>query len=627
MMTNSAAFTAPSGIRTGGWHLSRLTASVPGNVMHNIDLILTLTGGFIAALVLGYLTQRIGLSPIVGYLLAGVVLSPHTPGFVANAAMAEQLAEIGVILLMFGVGLQFHFKELLAVRRIAIPGAVVQSLVATALGAIVMHALGWSWSAGVVFGLAISVASTVVLMRVLADYGDLHTPTGHIALGWLVMEDLFTVFVLVLLPAIFGPAPGADVGLGSMLAAAGWAAVKIAALVAFTFIVGGWVIPRLLTGIAKTGSRELFTLAVLAVALGIAVGSAKFFGVSMALGAFLAGMVVGRSDFSLRAATDALPMRDAFAVLFFVSVGMLFDWRSLLDSPLLIVAALAVILVGKPIAAFAIVILLRYPLRVALAVSVVLAQIGEFSFILATMGRQLDILPPDAANLLVAAAILSITLNPLAYRLIPGTERWLDRILPGLTGWIHRRAAGTVGADQSAPVRRSGRHRAIIIGYGPVGQTVARLLRENGVDPTIIELNIETAQLLKAGGVPTIYGDAGRIETLTEAGIANASALVLSASSIKDGREIIEAARGLNPRIHVLARTAYVHELDALRTVGVDGVFSGEGEVALAMTEFILRSFGASPEQIDRERARVRSKLFDAPKPATTDTTGGAGSA
>jgi CPA2 family monovalent cation:H+ antiporter-2 len=589
--------------------------------MHNVDLILTITGAFVAALTLGYFTQRVGLSPIVGYLLAGIVVSPHTPGFVANAAMADQLAEIGVILLMFGVGLQFHFKELLAVKHIAVPGAVVQSLVATVLGAVVMHWLGWSWSAGIVFGLAISVASTVVLTRVLSDNGDLHTPTGHISIGWLVMEDLFTVFVLVLLPAIFGLGPETQATFGNIAASSGWAMLKILALVAFTFVVGGWIIPRLLTKIAQTGSRELFTLAVLAVALGIAVGSAKLFGVSMALGAFLAGMVVGRSDFSLRAATEALPMRDAFAVLFFVSVGMLFDWRSLIDSPLLVVAAMAVILIGKPAAAFAIVVLVRYPLRVALSVSVVLAQIGEFSFILATMGRQLGILPPNAANILVAAAILSITLNPLTYRLLPALERWFTRFFPAPARWIARRAVGTLGPAE--PVRApAGQHRAVVIGYGPVGQTIARLLRENEIEPTIVELNIETIQRLKTEGVRTVYGDASRIETLTEAGVAGASALVLSASSITGGREIIQLARGLNPRIHVLARTSYVRELDDLRAAGVDGVFSGEGEVALAMTEFILRSYGATAEQIDRERERVRSALFQAAAAASATKPG-----
>lgn len=582
--------------------------------MHNIDLILTLTGGFIAALAFGYVTQRIGLSPIVGYLLAGIAVGPHTPGYVASAALAEQLAEIGVILLMFGVGLQFHFKELLAVKRIAVPGAVVQSLAATACGAVVMHAIGWSWSAGVVFGLAISVASTVVLTRVLADHGDLHTPTGHISVGWLVMEDLFTVFVLVLLPAIFGSG-AAD---GGVFSAVGWAAIKIVALVVFTFAVGGWLIPKLLTGIAKTGSRELFTLAVLAVALGIAVGSAKLFGVSMALGAFLAGMIVGRSEFSVRAATEALPMRDAFAVLFFVSVGMLFDARSALAAPGLVIATLAVILVGKPLSAFVIVVLMRYPLRVALAVSVVLAQIGEFSFILATMGRQLGVLPEPAANILVAAAILSITLNPLTYRFLGGIERATARLAPGFTRWIERRSTGhtVVGAQ---PHAAPGRHRAIIVGYGPVGQTVARLLRENEVEPIVVEMNLETVQRLRAEGVPAIYGDAMREETLRQAGAEAAIALVLSASSIGDGRELVRRARELNPRIRILARTGYVRELQALREVGADAVFSGEGEVALAMAAAVLQGLGATDEQIDRERRRVEETLFRHPSDNTVN--------
>jgi CPA2 family monovalent cation:H+ antiporter-2 len=583
--------------------------------MHNIDLILTLTGGFIAALVLGYVTHRIGLSPIVGYLLGGIVLGPHTPGFVASAAMAEQLAEIGVILLMFGVGLQFHFEELLKVRRIAIPGAIVQSLVATVGAAAVMRWLGWSWSAGIVFGLAISVASTVVLTRVLADHGDLHTPTGHIAIGWLVMEDLFTVFVLVLLPAVFGP--GAAGG-GDIAAALGLAGVKILVLVAFTFLVGGRVIPWLLTSIATTGSRELFTLAVLATALGIAVGSAKLFGVSMALGAFLAGMVVGRSEFSVRAATEALPMRDAFAVLFFVSVGMLFDWRSITDAPVSVLATMLVILVGKPVAAMAIVLLMRYPLRVALAVSIVLAQIGEFSFILATMGRQLDILPPNASNILVAAAILSITLNPLAYRFLGAIEARLVRWAPGVARWVERRAPG--GALAPGPAHAEpARHRAVVVGYGPVGQTVARLLRENDIEPTIVELNVATVQRLRAEGLPAIYGDVTRIETLKQAGIATANALVLSASGIQDGREIIRQARELNPAIRVLARTAYVRDIADLRSAGADAVFSGEGEVALAMTESVLTRLGATPEQIDRERRRVHEKLLGIPGAGPAD--------
>jgi CPA2 family monovalent cation:H+ antiporter-2 len=572
--------------------------------MHNLDLILTLTGGLVTALALGLITNRIGLSPIVGYLLAGIVVGPYTPGFVANKEIADQFAEMGVILLMFGVGLQFHFKELLAVKHIAVPGAVVQSLTATALGAVAMHFLGWTWTAGIIFGLAISVASTVVLIRVLVDNKDLHTPTGHIAVGWLVMEDLFTVFALVMLPAIFGR----DAAEFNLLSALGLPALKIAALVAFVFIIGGWVVPRLLGYIAKTGSRELFTLAVLMMALGIAVGSAEFFGVSMALGAFLAGMVVARSEFSLRAATDALPMRDAFAVLFFVSVGMLVDFKNLVESPATVIAALAIILIGKPLSAWLLVVLMRYPLKVALSVAVALSQIGEFSFILATVGRQLDILPPQASNALVAAAIVSITLNPILYRAIDPIEawmqrqRWIPQLLKGGNGAV------SVSANSPGPISSQ---RAIVVGYGPVGQTVSRLLRDNEIEPSIIELRHETFEKLRAKGTHVIYGDASHPETLKGAGIEGADFLILSASSSQVNGAIIKAARELNPRLRILARTDFLSQLPELVDAGADEVFTGEGEVALTMTEHILRSFGATPEQIDRERDRIREEVLD----------------
>jgi CPA2 family monovalent cation:H+ antiporter-2 len=382
--------------------------------MHGADLILTLTGGLAAALVFGYITQRLGLSPIVGYLLGGTLVGPHTPGFVANPQMAEQLAEIGVILLMFGVGLQFHVEELLAVRRVAVPGAILQSLAATAMGAVIAHAFGWSWPAGIVFGIALSVASTVVLIRVLTDNGDLQTATGHIAVGWLVVEDLMTVVVLVLLPALVRD--GVSTAPAALLATLALTTLKVSTLVVFTLVVGKRVIPWLLDRVAATRSRELFTLTVLVLALGIAVGSAMLFGVSMALGAFLAGMVVGRSEHSLRAASEALPMRDAFAVLFFVSVGMLLDPRALTDQPLLIAAMLAVVLMGKPVVALAIVVLMRYSLRDALAVAIALAQIGEFSFILVTLGRELGLLASEATNTIVTVAIVSIVLNPVLYR-------------------------------------------------------------------------------------------------------------------------------------------------------------------------------------------------------------------
>ena len=417
--------------------------------MHDYSLILTLTGGLGAALVLGYVTQRIGLSPIVGYLLAGTLVGPHTPGFVADASLAEQLAEIGVVLLMFGVGLQFHVEELLAVRGVAIPGAVAQSAFATALGALLAHAVGWNWSAGLIFGMALAVASTVVLVRVLADNNDLHTQLGHVAVGWLVVEDLFTVLALVLLPALFDPNK-TDAPLWASLALT---AIKVSALVAFTAIVGTRVIPRVLDYVAGTHSRELFTLTVLVLALGIAVGSALIFSVSMALGAFLAGMVVGRSDYSLRAASEALPMRDAFAVLFFVSVGMLLDPSSLWQAPWLVAGALAIVLVGKPFVALVIVWSMRYPLRVALTVAISLSQIGEFSFILATLGRELGVLTAAATNALVATAIVSIVLNPLLYRAVRPIERWIAA-RPRLRSLIDRGPSTPLDA---APHGRPGR--------------------------------------------------------------------------------------------------------------------------------------------------------------------------
>lgn len=579
--------------------------------MHNLDLILTLTAGLTSALVLGYVTQRIGLSPIVGYLLAGISIGGKTPGFAADQGIAEQLAEVGVILLMFGVGLQFHVKELLAVRRIAVPGAIGQSLVATALGTIAALVFGWGLAAGLVYGLAISVASTVVLVRILSDNNDLHTPTGHIAVGWLVVEDVFTVVVLVLLPALFGR--GETEGRPWPLAL-GIALVSISALVLITFVVGSRVVPWLLNRVAATRSRELFTLTILVVALGIAVGSAKLFGVSMALGAFLAGMVVGRSEFSLRAATDALPMRDAFAVLFFVSVGMLFDPRILLEAPGVIAVTLAIILLGKPLAALVFVLFRGFPVTVALNVSVVLAQIGEFSFILASLGKGLGILTDQAHTALIAAAIVSISLNPLLYRGVDPAVAWASR-RPRLWKLLTSRVlppSETLERTAPAPPSDDVQHRAVIIGYGPVGRTVARLLQENEVLPTVVELNLDTVRRLRDSGVPAIYGDASHGDTLRAAGVDRAGSLILSASGTHGSAEVIRLAREMNPGIHVLARSTYVHEMSSLRAAGAEEVFSGEAEIALAVTEAVLERLGASPDQIDRERDRVREELFGA---------------
>jgi CPA2 family monovalent cation:H+ antiporter-2 len=572
--------------------------------VHNLDLILTLAGGFSAALILGYLTHRAGLSPIVGYLLAGTLVGPHTPGFVANAEIAEQLAEVGVILLMFGVGLQFHVEELLAVRRVAIPGAVAQSAVATVLGAIIARWFGWSWAAGIVFGMALAVASTVVLIRVLADARDLHTPTGHIAVGWLVVEDLFTVVALVLLPVLF-----ADGGSQSgVLAALGTTILKVAALVAFTAVVGTRVIPYVLDHVANTNSREPFTLTVLTLALGIAVGSAAVFGVSMALGAFLAGLIVGRSDYSLRAASDALPMRDAFAVLFFVAVGMLLSPRYLIEAPGIVVATLAVVMIGKPLIALIIVRMLGYPFKVSLAIAVALAQIGEFSFILSSLGRELGILPIEATNTLVAVSIVSIVFNPVLYRAVHHVDKWAATH-PALWRWLNPPLRpDTAKSTKEAKIDSS--RRAVVIGYGPTGRTVVRLLRDNAVVPVVIELNMDTVRRLRDEGIDAVYGDATKRDTLEAAGAENAGTVILTSAGMNDAAEVIRTAREMNPRVQVLARAAYLRDLSGMQKAGADRVFTGEGEVALGLIETILERLGATAEQIDRERDRAHHELF-----------------
>lgn len=584
--------------------------------VQELELILTLAGGLSAALILGYVTHRIGLSPIVGYLLAGVAIGPYTPGLVANAELAEQLAEVGVILLMFGVGLQFHVEELLAVRRVAVPGAAAGIATATLLGALAAQAMDWSWTSSVVFGLTLSVASTVVLVRVLSDSRQLHTSSGHIAVGWLVVEDLFTVLVLVLMPTIV--ARGADAE--GVLAAVGVSLAKIIALLASAAFAGTRIIPQLLDRVAATRSRELFTLTVLVLALGIAVLATTVFGVSMALGAFVAGLAVGRSEYSLRAATDELPMRDAFAVIFFVSVGMLLNPGRLLEAPWLALAAFLIVVFAKPLVAALIVALMKYPIRTVLTVPSSLAQTGEFSFILAALATDLGVLPATAMNIVVAVSIASILINPVVAKIIGPAERWL----------AHRRLF-TRGRftdhleDRGAASSLQAEDRAIVIGYGPTGRTVTRLLRENGIAPTVIEMNIDTVRQLRQDGISAVYGDARDPDTLRTAGVRHASTLIVSGADA-GAPEAIRAARELNPVIHTFARGAYLRDVPKLRNAGAEQVFSGEGEVALAMTEAVLRRLGATPDQIDRERQRVHGELLgiDRPAPAAQDAdTGG----
>ncbi|MBS5048610.1 MAG: cation:proton antiporter [Desulfovibrionaceae bacterium] len=579
---------------------------------HDLDIILTLTGGLTAALVLGFITQKMRLSPLVGYLVAGICVGPHVPGFVADPSTASQYAEIGIILLMFGVGLHFHLKDLLAVQRVALPGAAVQIATSVLLGAAVTHLFGWDWKAGALFGMAISVASTVVLTRVLTDNRALHTPTGHVALGWLVVEDLFTILALVLLPPLLdtGHADGGT----SVWAALGVTLLKLGVLAGFTLVVGQRLIPWLLGFVARTGTRDLFTLAVLVLALGIAVGSAEFFGASMALGAFWGGMVVGQSDFSARAASEALPLRDAFAVLFFVSVGMLFDPSALLQTWPLALATLGLILVGKPAAALLVVLLLRRPLSQALGVAVALAQIGEFSFILAALGADYGVLPPEATNAIIAAAIVSITLNPLLYPRIPAILNRLRRHGLGL------RPLAPLEGENSAPEVPLDRQRAIVAGYGPTGRVLCRILRDNAIDVVVVEMNIDTVRALREAGEQVIHGDVAQAEVLVHAGLADADALIISSPSIS-ARDVLRAARDVHPGIRMLAHTASLREARTLRAEEAVAVFSGEGEVALTMSMYLMRVFGATEEQMVREGRRIRAEL-DGPSPETAERTG-----
>jgi monovalent cation:H+ antiporter-2, CPA2 family len=558
------------------------------------DIILTFAGGLGAALILGYLAQRIGISPIVGYLLAGIMVGPHTPGFIANQGVAEQFAEIGIILLMFGVGLRFHLHELLAVWTVAVPGALLQSAASTALAAVALHLMGWAWTPAVVVGMAVSVASTVVLVRVLTDNHDLHTQTGHIAVGWVVVEDLLTIALLVILPFLAAPALATGVadaaGPGtawSMLLAL----AKVVACVLLVVVGGGRAIPWLLNRIALTRSTELFTLAVLAIALGIAVAAAWAFGVSMALGAFLAGLVVGRSDFSARAAGDALPMRDAFAVLFFVSVGLLFDPRHLIAEPLLIAAVLAVVVVGKPLAAIAVVRAARRPWAMALPVGATLAQIGEFTFILGTAARGLNLIDERAWNTLVAVAMISIAINPALYR-------WARRL-------------GSRPEERPQPLPEEAVHgdgHCIVVGNGPVGQRVVHALSQRHVPVTIIEMNLLTVRSLRASGKQAVYGDAARLDALQEAGLDQAATLVLS-SDVADPIEIVRLALARRPGLRVLVRCAHLRQVDALRQAGAQVVVAGEGEIAITLTESVLRSTGADPAMVAMVRAGVRDSL------------------
>jgi CPA2 family monovalent cation:H+ antiporter-2 len=553
----------------------------------------TIAGGIGLAFVLGMLAQRLRLPPLVGYLVAGILAGPYTPGFVADVALAQQLAEIGVILLMFGVGVHFSLDDLLAVRRIAVPGAVVQIVVATVLGGAVAHLWGWSWATGIVFGLCLSVASTVVLLRALEDRGVLDSVDGRIAIGWLIVEDLATVLVLVLLPA-FAVSLGGHTNVpvsGGVLTTLALTLAKVVAFVALMIIVGRRVVPWLLERVARTGSRELFTLAVLAVAIGIAVGAAELFGVSFALGAFVAGMVVNGTDLSHEAAADSLPLQDAFAVLFFVAVGMLFDPGILVRHPLQVLAVVAIVMIGKSLAAFFIVLAFRRPLHTALTISASLAQIGEFSFILASLALALGLMPAEAQNLIVAGALLSIGLNAAAFAAVEPLRRWITA-RPRLLGMLER--PGGMRTESPAHVHAARLHNhAVIVGYGRVGSAIGTALAGAGVPYLVLEQDRQTVTSLRERGIPAFFGDASRPGMLAQVNMAEARLLVVTAPEPFTARAIIMEARKANPAVDIVVRTHTDEERQYLEGMQVGQAVMGERELARAMADYALESCGA----------------------------------
>jgi CPA2 family monovalent cation:H+ antiporter-2 len=585
---------------------------------HDLPLITTIAAAFTAAWVLGIITQKLRLSPIVGYLLAGVAIGPHTPGFIGDLAIANQLAEVGVILLMFGVGLHFHLDDLLAVRKVALPGAVGQSLVATLLGVALAAAAGMPIKSGLVLGMAMAVASTVVLIRVLTDNRQLDTPAGHVAVGWLIVEDVLTVIVLVLIPALGAPL-GGDAAAGparSLWVELPLTLLKLSVLVGLLLWGGPKVIPRLMVFVARLRSRELFTLTVLVMAVAVAAGSYYAFGASMALGAFLAGMVVGRSPVSGQAAADALPLRDAFAVLFFASVGMMFDPKFLIHHPLLFLGGLAIVLIGKPLAALAIVAIIGYPARTAIVVAVALAQIGEFSFILSQLGRAHGLIGETGHNLLVACAIATITLNPILFRTVPAIERRLQRY-PAFWGFLNRGAqarGGEVNERAGELLGQAETPVAVIVGYGPVGRSVDEILRTGGLETVVVDMNMDTVQALTNDGRAAIYGDAFNIEVMHQA-LPRATHLIITLPHSANRNPLIVSAKLINPDIKVFVRARYLAERDELLQAGADGVIYEEAEAAVALSRQLLSDRGADDQTLRRETTRIRQSFTE---PAAT---------
>jgi CPA2 family monovalent cation:H+ antiporter-2 len=564
-------------------------------MLHSTPLITTLASAFGLALILGFAASKLRLPALVGYLLAGVLLGPFTPGFVADAAIASELAEIGVMLLMFGVGLHFSWSDLVSVRKIALPGAALQILVATTLGGAVALAWGWSLGAALVFGLALSVASTVVLLRALEARGMLDSMNGRIAVGWLIVEDLAMVLALVLLPplaeAFSGRLQSSDQT--PLWQVFGSTLLKVAAFIALMLVVGRRVFPALLLQVAKTGSRELFTLCVVAAAVSIAYAATALFGVSLALGAFFAGMVMRESEFSHRAAEDSLPLREAFAVLFFVSVGMLFNPSILVEQPWQVLAVVSIIIVGKSLAAAALVLAFRYPLNTALTVSASLAQIGEFSFILAALGTKLQLLPPEGQSLILAGALISMALNPLLFAGIEPLQRWmLARFRWGRH--LEEREDPLASLPMSTPARYlSG--QVVLVGYGSVGAHLGELLLQRDVPFVVAEQSRELVERLRAKGIAVVCGDAADPAVLIQAHIARASMLVVASPDTVHVNQMIQTAKTLNPAIELVIRTHSAEEAELLERNMVGKAFFAEAELAKGMSQHVLGRYGLAP--------------------------------
>jgi CPA2 family monovalent cation:H+ antiporter-2 len=569
---------------------------------HHTSLIATIVAGIGLAFVCGAIAQRLRMSPLVGYLVAGVLIGPFTPGYVADQALAPQLAELGVILLMFGVGLHFSLTDLMSVRAIAVPGALGQIAFVTALGAGLAHLLGWSLGAGLVFGLALSVASTVVVLRALQEKRLIETERGRIAVGWLIVEDLAMVLALVLLPAFAGVLGGnappdagegaalsALVGVDSLWGILGLTLAKVAAFVVLMLVVGRRVIPWVLHWVAHTGSRELFRLAVLAIALGVAYGSAELFGVSFALGAFFAGMILAESELSHRAAQETLPLRDAFAVLFFVSVGMLFDPSIVVREPGPLAATVLIVVLGNALAAFTIVTAFRYPLLTALTSAASLSQIGEFSFILAGLGVGLNLLPETGRDLILAGAILSILVNPLLFFALDRARHRLE---------ARERRIGLEAAPAPQPVEWAAtalHDHAVLVGHGRVGSLVAGALQTAGQPYLVIEERQDIVERLRAAGVEAVLGSAGEPGLLDAANLKGARWFISAVPNPFENGNLIEQARAANPDLRIVARARSDAEVEHIRRLGASLVVTGEREIARAMADYILEQPGPAP--------------------------------